>query len=98
MAYVGDSRIYRLRAGKLEQLSQDHSLLNEYIRLKYVTPEEAATFPLKNVIIRAMGLQDWVTVDVATKTAKTGDVILLCSDGLSDYVGDDEIRACLEAS
>jgi len=91
LAHVGDSRIYRLRGGKLKQLTSDHSLLNEYIRLEYVSAEDADTFPLKNVIVRALGLQEQVTVEAAIKTARSNDYLVLCTDGLSDLVSAEEI-------
>lgn len=93
VAHVGDSRIYRYRNGKLTQLTEDHSLLNEYLRMKFLHPDDAASFPLKNVIVRALGLQDKVEVDSAMKSAKVGDALLLCSDGLTDLVDDDDITA-----
>ena len=91
LAHVGDSRIYRLRGNRFEQLTEDHSLLNEYIRLNYVAKEDAETFPLKNVIVRALGLQESVVVDSAVKKVKEGDCLMLCTDGLSDLVSEDEI-------
>ncbi len=63
VAHVGDSRVYRVRDGKLEQLTEDHSLLNDYIKMKRLTPEEIANFPHKNVIVRALGMKDTVKVD-----------------------------------
>ena len=64
VAHVGDSRVYRFRDGKLEQLTEDHSLLNDYIKMKKLTPEEIENFPHKNVIVRALGMKDTVKVDV----------------------------------
>jgi serine/threonine protein phosphatase PrpC len=96
VAHVGDSRIYRFRRGKLAQLTHDHSLLNEYLRMNFIRPEDAASFPLKNVIVRALGLQENVVVDTAMKTAREGDFLLLCSDGLSDLVADDDIASAFE--
>ena len=63
VAHVGDSRVYRVRDGKLEQLTEDHSLLNDYIKMKRLTAEEIANFPHKNVIVRALGMKDTVKVD-----------------------------------
>jgi protein phosphatase len=91
-AHVGDSRLYRSRAGRLEQLTADHSLLNEYLQLGLITPERAAAFPYKNVIVRAVGLSPGVEVDAATREAVPGDRFLLCSDGLTDLVPDETIR------
>jgi protein phosphatase len=91
IAHVGDSRIYRVRDGKIEQLTEDHSLLNDYIKMKRLTPEEIANFPHKNVIVRALGMKDTVKVDTRFEQPRAGDVYLLCSDGLSGPVADDEI-------
>ncbi len=91
IAHVGDSRIYRVRDGKIEQLTEDHSLLNDYIKMKRLTPEEIANFPHKNVIVRALGMKDTVKVDTRFEQPRAGDVYLLCSDGLSGPVTDDEL-------
>jgi protein phosphatase len=98
VANVGDSRMYRLRGTKLTQLTEDHSLLNEYIRMNLLQPEEIETFPYKNVIVRALGLQEAVAVDIFAFDVRKGDQFLLCSDGLTDLVRDNEIRAMLAAS
>jgi protein phosphatase len=90
IAHVGDSRGYRVRDGKIEQLSEDHSLLNDYIKMKRLTAEEIANFPHKNVIVRALGMKDTVKVDTHFESPKAGDVYLLCSDGLSGPVTDEE--------
>src|SRR5262245_58331164 len=92
VGHVGDSRVYRLRDGKLEQLTEDHSLLNDYIKMKRLSEEEIAHFPHKNVIVRALGMKDSVKVDTAIDNPKPGDVYLLCSDGLSGPVTDTEIQ------
>ena len=88
IAHVGDSRVYRMREGKLEQLTEDHSLLNDYIKMKRLTPEEIANFPHKNVIVRALGMKDSVKVDTRLEQPRAGDLYLLCSDGLSGPVQD----------
>jgi len=90
-AHVGDSRVYRLREGKIEQLTEDHSLLNDYIKMKRLTQEEIANFPHKNVIVRALGMKDTVKVDTYFEQPKANDTYLLCSDGLSGPVGDPEL-------
>jgi serine/threonine protein phosphatase PrpC len=95
IAHVGDSRAYRLRRDTLEQLTQDHSLANEFIRMNVLRPEDLPKFPYKNVIVRALGLQQDVIVDTAYRTAKPGDRYLLCSDGLTDLVDDAEIQDIL---
>lgn len=89
VAHVGDSRGYRVRDGKIEQLTEDHSLLNDYIKMKRLTPEEIANFPHKNVIVRALGMKDTVKVDTRFEQPRAGDVYLLCSDGLSGPVTDE---------
>ena len=91
VAHVGDSRVYRVRDGKIEQLTEDHSLLNDYIKMKRLTPEEIANFPHKNVIVRALGMKDTVKVDTRYEQPRANDVYLLCSDGLSGPVTDDEM-------
>ena len=91
IAHVGDSRVYRLRDKKLEQLTEDHSLLNDYIKMKRLTAEEIANFPHKNVIVRALGMKDTVKVDSRFEQPQENDIILLCSDGLSGPVSDEEM-------
>ena len=92
IGHVGDSRVYRLRNGALEQLTEDHSLLNDYIKMKSMTPEEIESFPHKNVIVRALGMKETVKVDAILDTPKPGDVYILCSDGLCGPASDDEIK------
>ncbi len=89
--HVGDSRIYRLRNEELEQVTDDHSLLNDYIKMKDLSEEEIENFPHKNVIVRALGMKETVQVDVAHEKPEDGDVYLLCSDGLCDMLRDEEI-------
>jgi protein phosphatase len=91
VAHVGDSRVYRIREGKIEQLTEDHSLLNDYIKMKRLTAEEIANFPHKNVIVRALGMKDTVKVDTRFEQPRAGDLYLLCSDGLSGPVTDPEM-------
>jgi len=90
--HVGDSRGYRLRGGQLEQMTEDHSLLNDYIKMKKLTEEEIENFPHKNVIVRALGMKETVLVDLLQETAQDGDIYLLCSDGLSGMVTDAEMQ------
>lgn len=94
-AYVGDSRVYRWRGQTLDQITDDHSLANEFIRLGVLKKEDLPSFPYKNVIVRALGLQEHVEVDSFYRTAKPGDRFLLCSDGLTDLVSDEEIADVL---
>lgn len=98
IGWAGDSRVYRSRQGKLTQLSEDHSLLNDYIRLRNPTAEEIAGFPHKHVIVRALGMRSDVAVDVVRDEAEDGDLYLLCSDGLSGMISDDRIQGILEGA
>lgn len=98
VAHVGDSRVYRLRSGALEQLTEDHSLLNDYIKMKRLSEEEIANFPHKNVIVRALGMKDTVKVDTRLDPPQVGDIYLLCSDGLSGPVTDPEIAEIASSS
>ncbi|MHB1846033.1 MAG: Stp1/IreP family PP2C-type Ser/Thr phosphatase [Deltaproteobacteria bacterium] len=98
VGHVGDSRVYRFRSGVLTQLTEDHSLLNDYIKAKKLTPEEIEKFPHKNVIVRALGMKDSVQVDVSCQQPVAGDVFLLCSDGLSGMVPDPKITEILSAT
>ncbi len=91
MAHIGDSRAYRYRDGKLEQLTPDHSLANEYVRMGILAEEDIEFFPYKNVITRACGLADEVEVDARFLEFEPGDVYLFCSDGLTDMVPDARI-------
>jgi serine/threonine protein phosphatase PrpC len=91
VGHVGDSRLYRRRDGRFEQITEDHSLLNDYIKIKHLSAEEIANFPHKNVIVRALGMKDSVQVDVHIDNPRLGDVYVLCSDGLSGMVKDQEI-------
>ncbi len=94
---IGDSRCYRLRQGVLEQLSRDHSLVDEQVRLGRMTAREALHSPLKNVITRALGTQSQVTPDVFEFEAENGDVFLLCSDGLTRELPDRVIQELLSS-
>jgi PPM family protein phosphatase len=92
IGHVGDSRAYRLRAGRFEQLTDDHSLVADLVRSGRLTPEEADVHPQRSVITRALGTDAQVDVDTFTVPAENGDLFLLCSDGLTTMVGDEEIR------
>jgi len=89
LGHVGDSRGYRIRDGKIEQITEDHSLLNDYIKANKLTPEEIEHFPHKNVIVRALGMKELVQVDVNRLDPKVGDTYLLCSDGLTSMITDE---------
>ncbi len=95
IAHVGDSRIYRLRSGELEQITQDHSLVEELVRARVITKEEARTHPRRNVITRALGTQGENAPDLLAADVCPGDIWLLCSDGLTGMVEDEDIRRTL---
>jgi len=98
IGHVGDSRAYYLRDGALRQLTEDHSLLNDYLKAKKLTAEEIDAFPHKNVIVRALGMKDTVQVDIERFDVRDGDLFLLCSDGLSGMVHDDALMAAVTES
>ena len=91
VGHVGDSRLYRLRGDKLEQITEDHSLLNDYVKMKRLSAGDAAAFPHKNVIVRALGMKPSVEVDIIVDQPRLGDLYLLCTDGLSGMVPDPEM-------
>ncbi len=91
LAHVGDSRIYRVRHGQIVQMSRDHSLMNHLIDIGELKPEDAAGFANKNVILRAIGLKDYVDVEIHEVAREQGDIYMMCSDGLSDIVSDAKI-------
>ena len=95
--HVGDSRAYRFRDGQLEQLTEDHSLVQQLISSGRLSPEEADTHPQKSVITRAVGTEPDVDVDTFAIEAEPGDLYLICSDGLTDMLGAEEIRRAVEA-
>ena len=92
IAHVGDSRMYRLRDNRLEQVTQDHSLMQELVSRGFYTPEEAARAAAKNFVTRALGVEPTVEVEVTEIPVVKDDLFLLCSDGLSDMVEDDDIQ------
>jgi protein phosphatase len=94
---IGDSRCYRLRAGNLEQITLDHSLVEEQVRLGRMTRAEAIRSPLRNVITRALGTQKKITPDIFALDVVPGDRYLLCSDGLTRELSDPQIEALLVA-
>ncbi len=95
IGHVGDSRCYRLRGNKLEQLTRDHSLLQEQIDSGMLTPERAKYSLNKNLVTRALGIDESAPVDIVEYRVETGDVYLLCSDGLTDMVDADAIGEIL---
>jgi protein phosphatase len=94
--HVGDSRAYLIRDGRIEQLTEDHSLVNELMKSGKLSPEEAETHPQRSVITRALGTDPDVDVDTFSVPAQGGDLFLLCSDGLTDMVEQGEILALVE--
>jgi protein phosphatase len=92
---IGDSRCYRLRNGSLTQVTLDHSLVEEQVRMGRMTRAEALRSPLRNVITRALGTQECVTPDVFELDAERGDLFLLCSDGLTRELTDSDVQSLL---
>ena len=97
LGHVGDSRGYRLRGGRLQQLTRDHSLLQEQIDAGLITPEQAAFSANKNLVTRAVGVEDTVLLETHQHEVLPGDLYLLCSDGLSDMLDDTSIAQVLQA-
>ncbi|HEX6590731.1 MAG TPA: Stp1/IreP family PP2C-type Ser/Thr phosphatase [Moraxellaceae bacterium] len=95
VAHVGDSRLYLLRKNKLQALTRDHSLLQEFIDKGLYSPEEAKQKVARNILTRALGLEQSITVDIGQHSVQSGDRYLLCSDGLYEMASDDEIQALL---
>ena len=98
VAHVGDSRAYRLRDGVFERLTEDHSLVEELMRQGKLTPEEASAHPQRSIITRALGPEPDVQVDSHTWPAQPGDVYLLCSDGLTSMVPEEEVAELLRGT
>jgi protein phosphatase len=96
IAYAGDSRLYRYRQGVLEQITRDHSLIEELIARGHYSREEALRLVRKNIVTRALGVEPQVAVDIIEDVVEVGDIVLICSDGLTDMVPDDTIRLTLE--
>ena len=92
IAHVGDSRLYRMKGPKFEQITQDHSLLQELIARGFYTPEEAQRAASKNYVTRALGVEPSVEVEITEVPVEKDDLFLLCSDGLSDMVEDEDIQ------
>jgi protein phosphatase len=98
LGHVGDSRAYLLRGGVLEQLTKDHSLVAELVESGVLTREEAERHPQRSAITRALGTEADVEIDSFTVAGEAGDLFLLCSDGLSSMVADEELAAAIEAA
>ena len=94
-AHIGDSRLYRVRNKNLEQITEDHSYVESLVKRGEITPEEARVHPLKNILTQAVGADDDITVDSGSLRLDTEDIFMLCSDGLTNMVTDDEILKIL---
>lgn len=97
IGHLGDSRIYRIRNGQLKQLTKDHSLVQDQIDQGLISPEEARSHSLRNVITRAVGIEKSFELDMLRGKTTSGDLFLLCSDGLTDMVDDNLIRKVLSS-
>jgi protein phosphatase len=96
IAHVGDSRIYLWSGGAISQLTSDHSWVNEQILSGVISPEQARNHPLRNVVTRALGGRSDLLVDIQSRRMDPGEVLLLCSDGLTTMIGDEEIARILD--
>jgi len=98
IGHVGDSRVYRIRGSQIQALTEDHSFLNDFLRMKEMSSDEGINLPHKNVVVRALGLNEQVHVDVIHDEFKVGDLFLICSDGLSGMLTDPQMREISTAS
>ena len=98
LGHVGDSRCYRLRRGQFLRVTKDHSLLQEQMDAGMLTPAQAALSPLKNLVTRAMGVENEVQVEITELHVEVGDIYLMCTDGLSDMMDDTAIADILQKS
>ncbi|MEI6079982.1 MAG: Stp1/IreP family PP2C-type Ser/Thr phosphatase [bacterium] len=96
IAQVGDSRVYLHREGDLWKITEDHSLVNEQVRSGLITRSQADKLAYKNVITRSVGFEEIVEVDVYVRELQSGDLFLLCSDGLTSMINDDEIKSNID--
>ena len=95
LGHIGDSRCYRLRGSALQQITKDHSLLQEQLDAGLITPQQAMTSVHKNLVTRALGVEDTVLLDANEHRVEIGDLYLMCSDGLSDMMADEQIAEIL---
>jgi len=95
LAHVGDSRAYLIRNEQMSRITNDHSWVNEQIQSGVISAEQARSHPLRNVVTRALGGRSDLVVDVQSRRMKPGDVLLLCSDGLTTMIGDEDIARIL---
>jgi protein phosphatase len=96
LGHVGDSRIYLLSEGELSQLTSDHSWVNEQIQNGVISADQARSHPLRNVVTRALGGKPDLNVDMQVRKMKPGEMLLICSDGLTTMVADEQIRRVLQ--
>lgn len=96
LTHVGDSRIYRLRASDLQQLTEDHSLVSEMLAIGAMRPEESETFPYKHILTRAIGTHTKVEPTITVTDVESNDLFMLCSDGLTNYVTQEQIAQVLQ--
>lgn len=97
LGHVGDSRSYLFRQGVLSQVTKDHSLVQEHVDNGIITPSEAKNHAFKNLILRAVGVEETLAMDLLRGDHRPGDLFLLCSDGLSDMMDDEGIQAVLDS-
>jgi protein phosphatase len=98
IAHMGDSRVYLIRAGNIEQLTDDHSIVYEQVKREMITKEEAAKSEMRNILTRAVGISAEAEVDLDELTLVPNDILLLCSDGLNGMVDDDTMLSVVEAN
>lgn len=98
LGHIGDSRCYRLRNGRIEQITRDHSLLQEQMDAGWITPEEAAISSIKNLVTRALGVEEHAMLEVNIYDVQVGDLYLMCSDGLSDMMSEAAIGRIASSS
>jgi PPM family protein phosphatase len=98
LGHIGDSRCYRLRGQEFTQITKDHSLLQEQMDAGLITPEQAATSLNKNLVTRALGVEDVVMLETNEHRTEVGDLYLMCSDGLSDMVTDQDIADIMQSN
>ncbi|MGP7817556.1 Stp1/IreP family PP2C-type Ser/Thr phosphatase [Niallia sp. 01092] len=96
IAHVGDSRCYLYNEDGFKQLTEDHSLVNELVRMGQITKEDAENHPRKNVVLRALGTDENLSIDIMTIMFEQGDMMLICSDGLTNKVTDDQLIEVLK--
>ncbi|MBR1779591.1 MAG: Stp1/IreP family PP2C-type Ser/Thr phosphatase [Clostridia bacterium] len=96
VAHIGDSRAYVISEGKIEQITKDHSMVQEMIESGEITSEQAKNHPKKNIITRALGVHEDIEIDYASVALKKDDTLLLCTDGLSNYIDDEEVLRYVE--